>query len=226
LEPIKNDLPLEYGANIKHEYKNGQFTHGDDNFLTRLKEVCHRNGAVLIFDEMISGIRFDIKGAHHLWGVYPDLATYGKCISNGFCFSMLAGKKEIMELGGLNHDKERVFVLSQTHGSETIGLAAAMATLKECERVNINEHIWAIGKKLRHGFMKLAEEEGVSDYIKMLGFDCNPQIICTKKDGTYWPELHTSFHEEVIENGVLIPWITITYAHTDVELELTFKAML
>ncbi|MDR6786133.1 glutamate-1-semialdehyde 2,1-aminomutase [Pedobacter africanus] len=225
LEPVKNDLPLNYDGNFEPIYKNGKINHGKDNFLTRLRDLCTKNGTVLIFDEMISGIRFDIRGAHHLWEVYPDLATYGKCISNGFCFSMLAGKKEIMRLGGLDHDKERVFVLSQTHGSETVGLAAAIATLKECERVKINEHIWSMGKKLREGFLKLVEQENVGEYIKMIGFDCNPQILCTKSDGSYWPELQTSFHEEVIECGVLIPWITITYAHTDVELELTLKAL-
>ena len=227
LEPVKNHHPCD-GPDTdfcKANCKRGVCAPGTDNFLTQLKALCEEKGTVLIFDEMISGGRFDIRGAHHLWGVYPDLATYGKCISNGYSFSFLAGKKEILELGGLRHDKERVFLLSQTHGSETVGLAAAMANIKECDRVNVNEHIWTLGKKLKDGFNKIAAEVGVQDNCRIIGFDCNPQILCTHENGDYWPALHTSFHEEVIENGVLIPWISITYAHTEKELEVTFKAL-
>jgi glutamate-1-semialdehyde 2,1-aminomutase len=206
LEPVKNDEPKE-------------------NFLKELKDLCDKEGAILIFDEMISGVRFDIRGAHHLWKVYPHLATYGKCISNGYSFSLLAGKKEILELGGLLHDKRRTFLLSQTHGSETVGLIAALATLKECEKVEINKHTWGLGKKLVDGFRSLAKEEKVENFVKIIGFDCNPQIICTHEDGTSWPELTTSFHEEVISHGVLIPWISITYSHGQKELDITFDAL-
>jgi glutamate-1-semialdehyde 2,1-aminomutase len=206
LETVKNDEPR-------------------DNFLQKLREVTAREGTVLIFDEMIAGMKFDIRGAHHLYGVYPDMATYGKAISNGFCFSALAGKREIMELGGLHHDKPRVFLLSQTHSSETTGLVACRATLEECQRVDISKHVWGTGRKLVEGFRKLAGDEGVAKFVRIIGFDCNPQILCTHEDGTFWPELHTSFHEEVISFGVLIAWITITYSHGDAELQKTFEAL-
>jgi glutamate-1-semialdehyde 2,1-aminomutase len=206
LEPVKNEEPR-------------------DNFLQDLRDLTQREGTVLIFDEMISGVRFDIRGAHHLWKVYPDLACFGKAMSNGYSFSLLAGKRELMELGGLFHDKRRVFLLSQTHSSETIGLAACKATLEECQRISINQHIWDLGKKLVNGVRKMAQTEGVADYVRIIGFDCNPQIVCTHSDGTYWPELQTSFHEELISWGVLIPWISITYSHKDKELESTFEAL-
>ncbi len=221
LEPVKNDKPC--GTCTKNCHR-GVCKEGASHFLTELRELCTQHGVVLIFDEMISGLRFDLKGAHHLYGVYPDLATFGKCISNGFSFSLLAGKEEIMKLGGMKYDGKRVFLLSQTHGSETCGLAAAMATLKECQKVDVNAHIWRIGGMLREGFEKIAQKHQVTNHVRMIGFDCNPQILCTHQDGTYYPELHTSFHEEMIENRVLIPWISITYAHTEKELEQTFEA--
>src|SRR6266849_6437804 len=183
-----------------------------DGYLEGLRALTEREGTVLIFDEMISAIRFDLRGAHHRYGVYPDLATWGKAIGNGFSVSVLAGKREIMELGGLRHDAERVFLLSQTHGSETVGLAAARATLAECERVDVTSHIWEIGAKLVAGVGAVAQEEDVAEHLRMIGFDCNPQLLCTHDDGSYWPELHTSFHEEAIAHGVLIPWTTITLA--------------
>ena len=174
---------------------------------------------------MISGLRFDLKGAHHLYGVYPDMATFGKAIANGYACSVLAGRKDILELGGLHHNKPRVFLLSQTHSSETVGLAATLATLKECQRINVTNYIGQIGNKLVEGINQIAKDENMDSYVRMIGFNCNPQLLCTTEDGTYWPELHTSFHEEVIANGVLIPWISITYSHNYKELEITFEAV-
>jgi glutamate-1-semialdehyde 2,1-aminomutase len=205
LEPVKNDEPR-------------------DGYLDALRKITEREGIVLIFDEMISGVRFDLRGAHHRYGVCPDLATFGKAIANGYSFSLLAGKRELMQLGGLHHEYERVFLLSQTHGAELTGLAACKATLEECEGVDVTEHIWTLGQKLVQGIRGIAKTVGVSSHIRVVGFDCNPQILCTSADGAYWPALHTSFHEELIARGVLIPWTTITWSHGDDELEQTFEA--
>jgi glutamate-1-semialdehyde 2,1-aminomutase len=206
LEPVKNDAPK-------------------DNFLQRLRELATREGAVLIFDEMIAAMRFHIQGAHHLYAVRPDLATFGKAVSNGFSFSFLLGARDIMRLGGLDHENARVFLLSQTHASESVGLAACRATLDECRRLNTTEHVWSLGKRLVDGVRTVAATGGAADHVRVLGFDCNPQILCTHEDGKYWPELHTAFHEEVIANGVLIPWTTITWAHGERELSTTFEAI-
>jgi glutamate-1-semialdehyde 2,1-aminomutase len=115
--------------------------------------------------------------------------------------------------------------LSQTHGSETVGLAATLATLKECEKVKINDHTWGLGNEMRAGFNRLVKENNVENYIRMIGFDCNPQILCTDENGIYWPELHTSFHEELISWGVLIPWISICLTHGKEELSRTLEAL-
>ena len=90
----------------------------------------HRHGVVLIFDEMITGFRWSAHGAQGLYGVTPDLSTFGKALGNGFAVSALAGKRELMELGGLRTDRERVFLLSTTHGAETHSLAAFRAVVK------------------------------------------------------------------------------------------------
>lgn len=225
LEPVKNDAPNGSDNSLNLEGILESKAKGRKTFLHEVRELCTREGAVLIFDEMISGIRFDIHGAHHLYGVYPDLATFGKCISNGYSCSVLAGKKDILELGGLQHNKKRTFLLSQTHGSETVGLAATLATLKKCEQININSHTWQLGSKMKNEFRKLADSLGVTDYVRIIGFDCNPQILCTHEDGSYWPELHTSFHEEVISWGVIIPWISICAAHNESHLQTTLEAL-
>lgn len=206
LEPVKNDEPR-------------------DEFLPRLRALTQREGAVLIFDEMIAGMKFDLRGAHHRYGVQPDIVTFGKAISNGYCFSALAGRRDLLEMGGLRHDGPRVFLLSQTHSSETVGLAACRATLDECRRVDVTRHIWEMGGRLVRGIRERAIAEQVADHVRVIGFDCNPQLLCTRADGSYWPELHTVFHEEVISWGVLLPWTTITYSHGAEELERTLEAI-
>jgi glutamate-1-semialdehyde 2,1-aminomutase len=61
--------------------------------------------------------------------------------------------------------------------------------------------------------------------VRIIGFDCNPQILCTHPDGRPWPELITSFHEELISWGIMMPWITITYSHQAEEMERTFEGL-
>ncbi|MCI0611672.1 glutamate-1-semialdehyde 2,1-aminomutase, partial [bacterium] len=96
----------------------------ENGFLENVQTVCRKNNAVLIFDEMITGFRWDNGGAQKVYGIVPDLSTFGKGIANGFSLSALAGKKELMDLGGILHERERVFLLSTTHGAETHSLAA------------------------------------------------------------------------------------------------------
>jgi len=226
LEPVKNDSP--YAVPRVSDYtKEGMARQGDNNtnFLHYLRKKTEEAGTVLIFDEMIAGMRFDIRGSHNQFGIYPDLATYGKAIANGYSCSVLAGKKEIMELGGIQHDRERVFLLSQTHGSETVGLAAAMATLKACDRLDVVSHVWSMGGRLKVGVNAAICASGLQDHVRIIGYDANPQILCTQSNGEFWPELNTLFHQNMIERGVLIPWISITYSHTVEHLDCTLEAI-
>ncbi len=96
-----------------------------DGFLQKVQEAASDNGAVFMLDETISGFRFHRGGAQSVYGVTPDLSCFGKAMANGFSLSALTGRREIMELGGLRHNKPRVFLLSTTHGAEYPSLAAA-----------------------------------------------------------------------------------------------------
>lgn len=227
LEPVKNDSPYQDASDEDYHFGtiNNKDNSAENNFLQYLREKSDKEGSVLIFDEMISGMRFDIGGAHALYGVYPDLSTFGKSIANGYSCSFLIGKKEIMQLGGLRHNKERVFLLSQTHASETVGLAATLATFKACEKYNASGHVWSLGQKLKGLFNDLTNKKNTSEHFKIVGFDANPQILCTQKDGVYWPELNTAFHDCLISEGVLMPWITITLSHDETILNETMLSI-
>ncbi|BBJ00658.1 glutamate-1-semialdehyde 2,1-aminomutase [Ferrigenium kumadai] len=226
LEPVKNDSPYAEPRDSDYTVE-GISRNGDNNtnFLKYLREKTEATGTVLIFDENIAGMRFDIRGSHHRYGIYPDLAAFGKAIANGYSCSVLAGKRELMELGGIHHDKERVFLLSQTHGSETVGLSATLATLKACDRLNVTSHVWSLGGRMKARVKDAISKNSLNDHVKIIGFDANPQILCTKANGDFWPELHTLFHQYMVDKGILIPWISITHSHNDEHLNYTVEAI-
>ena len=118
-------------------------------YLEGLRDLVHSYGALLVFDEMITGFRFSEAGAQGVYGVTPDLSTFGKALGNGFAVSALAGKREFMERGGLHDTNERVFLLSTTHGAETHALAAAMAVMDVYAEEGIAARLHDAGRSWR-----------------------------------------------------------------------------
>jgi len=107
------------------------------NFLKKVRLLCKKYKIVFILDEMITGFRFPLGGAQKYYGVKPDLTTFGKALANGYSMSFLAGKKEIMELGGIQKEQMKTFLVSSTHGAETHSIAAAIETIKELKKHNV-----------------------------------------------------------------------------------------
>ena len=148
IERLFVDNPGEIAAVILEPEKNEPPT---DGYLPGLRDLCNREGAVLVFDEMITGFRWNNGGAQAEYDVAPDLSTFGKGLANGFAVSALVGKRDLMELGGLRHDRERVFLLSTTHGAETHSLAASMATMSIYEEEDVVGRLHEAGRRLREG---------------------------------------------------------------------------
>ena len=195
-----------------------------DNFLEKVRDLTHRHGALLIFDEMISGFRWHLQGAQAYFNVIPDMSTFGKAIGNGFSVAVLAGRRDVMELGGIDHDKPRVFLLSTTHGAETHSLAACVATIQEMEDKDVISHIWKIGKDLQDGLNNLANEMGLADYVNCIGYPCNSAVITKDRDGQVSLPLRTLFLQEMTAHGVLLPYIVVSFAHQRAEVERTLEA--
>lgn len=196
-----------------------------DNFLHKVKDLCAKNGTVFILDEMITGFRFHLKGAQTLFDIKPDMATFGKGMANGFSVAALTGKREIMNLGGIKADgAERVFLVSTTHGAEMCGLGAFIAAMVEYKKHNVVEHLWSYGEKLINGLNAAAKEAGIGDYFRAEGFPCSPNYMTFGKDGKASLPLRTLFSQEMIKGGVLMPWIALSYAHGDRELDMTLTA--
>lgn len=200
--------------------------HPKDNFLHKVQELCHKHGAVFILDEMITGFRWHLKGAQHYYGIKPDLCTFGKAMANGFSVAAIAGKREIMELGSIEFEgRERLFLLSTTHGAEMSGLGAFVETMKFMKENSVVEHMWAYGAKLINMMNTLAKEYGIEKNFVAGGIECSPYYLTFDKEGQNSLGLRTLFSQEMIKNNVLMPWIALSYAHGDKELEMTKNAL-
>ncbi len=194
------------------------------HFLQEVKALCEKHGVVYILDEMITGFRWDLRGACQYYGVQPDLVTYGKGMANGFSVAALGGKREIMELGGLTPGKERVFLISTTHGAEMSSLGALKETIKVYQELHVTDHIWEMGKRLVSGFNEIAKEYSLQDYFYMEGAACSPNFVVCDKDKKPSFEYRTVFCQEMINQGILMPYIAIAYLHTQKEIDLTLEA--
>lgn len=237
---IKNTLLFSYNnieslENIFNQYADqiacvilepASTDHPKDGFLHKVKKLCHQYGAVFILDEMITGFRWHLKGAQHYYGVDADLCTFGKAMANGFSVAAVAGRRDIMELGAVEFEgRERVFLLSTTHGAEMCGLGAFVATMKFMQEHNVVEHMWDYGRKLMQLMNDVAKKHGLEKNFIAGGIECSPYYWTFDKFGKNSLGLRTLFAQEMIKNGVLMPWIALSYAHGENELEITKNAL-
>lgn len=189
-----------------------------NNFLHEVQKMALHYGALLVFDEIISGFRYSLGGAQELVGVTPDLATYAKAISNAVPLSAIAGKKEYM------FALEKTF-FSFTYGGDCIGLAAAKACIPKLERENVTDHLWTVGKMLKDGFNSLAQEHDIQDYVECLGYPCRT-IISFDGQGRYNDlEMKSYFQQELLRRGILwTAYHALSWSHKEEDIIKTLNA--
>lgn len=195
------------------------------DFLHEVQRVCRENGAVFILDEMITGFRWNLGGGQKYYGVVPDLSAFGKGMANGFSVSALVGRKELMELGGLYHDRERVFLLSTTHGAETHALAAAAETIRVYKREDVVGRLHAQGERLRNGVGKAIQENGIGDFFHVIGKPCNLIYVTKDPEGKRSQLFRTLFLQELIKRGIIAPSFVVSFSHTDSDIDRTIEAV-
>ena len=230
LEELFNKFPNQFACLVMepstsvHPAKSTEVE--GENYLHDVQRLCKKYGVVFVLDEMITGFRWDLGGAQKYYNVTPDLCTFGKAMANGFSVAAIGGKKEIMELGSIETEgKERVFLLSTTHGAEMCGLGAFIKTVEIMKRDNTVQHFWDYGAKLKSELSKIAANKGLADHFKMVGISCSPNYLTM--DNELEPSLgfRTLFQQEMIKSNVLIPWIALSAAHGEIELEKTKVAL-
>ena len=188
LEPMTNEFP-------------------ENKFLEKTKKLCRKYGAVLIFDETITGFRFSKGGAQELFQVTPDLSTFGKGIANGYPLSVVCGSREIMR------EMENIF-FSGTFGGELLSLAAANVVLGMHQKDEISPRLNKYGEELSQDLQKVIDQSDMSGLLEIKGHPT--WKFLEWKDGSEFtaPELKTFFMQEMFRSGILIlSTHNVTLAH-------------
>ncbi|MGI0022710.1 MAG: aminotransferase class III-fold pyridoxal phosphate-dependent enzyme, partial [Nitrososphaeraceae archaeon] len=188
-----------------------------NNFLQKVKQLARRHGAVLIFDEVITGFRFANGGAQELLKIEADLVVFGKGIANGMPLGAITGKAKFME------EFNEVFY-STTYGGETLSLAAASAVIDELKEKPVIKHCWELGKHLNSEFNKLAKELEVN--VKMEGFPVRSSIVCKNANNEPSLLLKSLFYQETLRNGILFGpgAVFLSYSHSKKDIEKTLES--
>jgi glutamate-1-semialdehyde 2,1-aminomutase len=180
-------------------------------FLEGVRALATAHGAVLIFDEVVTGFRIGLGGAQERFGVLPDLATYAKAISNGYAMGAVVGRREVMEVVG-------AMFVSSTYWSDAVGLAAALATIRELRRRDAFARIGALGERFQRRFNDLAAEHELS--LRAAGLPQQFAIGPTEGDAATKRGLKDYYVQEMTRRGFFTSFgVSLCYAHGEDDLE-------
>jgi len=184
-----------------------------NHFLSKVKKMTHENGALLIFDEMITGFRFSLGGAQKKFGVIPDIATFGKGIANGFPLSAVVGSDKVMK------NVEEIF-FSGTFGGETLSLAAASAVIEKYKSHNVVKHFEEVGEYLINQLQKLIKKEDLGDFLSILGHPSWSFLQFKQQESYTVLEMKTFMLQEIFRRGVLtLGSHNISFSHTKEDID-------
>lgn len=201
-------------------------------FLREAIDLTHKNGAIFIIDEMITGFKTSFPGSTSKYNLDPDLITWGKGIANGFSFCALTGKAEIMQLGGIkNTGDEKVFLISTTHGGETHSLAAAIQTIKTFKEKNVIEYLHKIGNYFIQKNTKVVYSLGLQNNVEILDSCWMPIITFRDSLGEFSNGFKTLVMQEMIKQGVLfqgsfVPCYSHKYEDVDYFADAFYNALI
>ncbi len=201
-------------------------------FLQRLRELCTANGAVLIFDEVITGFRHGLGGYQAIAGVTPDLTTLGKAMANGYPISALGGRADLMDLFSSIPGRPAFF--AGTFNGHPAMAAAALATVQKLEREPVHEHVFGLGQRVREGLTEMYRRLGVPVVVSGFGsvfltyfmdgpVDSYEDLL--RNDA----ELFVGYRRALIPQGIFelplnLKRSHISYAHDDADVDALLEA--
>ncbi len=188
-----------------------------EGYLASVRELCTKHGSLLIFDEIITGFRLHMGGAQTLYGVTPDLATFGKAIANGWPLSVLCGKAEYMDV------LEEAFY-SFTFGGELPAIAAALKTIQLLEEEEALQTLHRNGKLLRAGIQQAAHSAGL-EALRSIGMDYFPGYAVSAVGEVSALEIQTLLQQELVRRGILTrSCLFVSSAHGPADIAATLDA--
>jgi glutamate-1-semialdehyde 2,1-aminomutase len=175
----------------------------DKEFLVELRELCDKNGAILIFDEVMSGFRASLQGSYGILGIEADIVTFGKVIGAGMPVGAFAGKAEIMS----QLSPEGPIYQAGTLSGNPVAMSAGLASLKKLKNnPTIYKDLEIKAQTLMKNFADIAKENGVEFNYNvrgsMFGFFFNSKLpknfdeVCNSDEKRY-----AKFHSKMLENG-------------------------
>ena len=174
-----------------------------NDFLKKIREISDEIGAVLIFDEITSGWRFIVGGAHLTFNVNPDMMVVGKAMSNGYPMAAVIGKGNIM-------DAAQTSFISSTYWTERIDPTAALSTIRKMQNKNVHAHLYIIGEMISRGWEKLAKDHSLD--IEILPPNALTTFTFNYENAQ---ELKTLFTQEMLKKGYLAgSSVYVSYSHT------------
>ncbi|MBL4711280.1 MAG: aminotransferase class III-fold pyridoxal phosphate-dependent enzyme [Gammaproteobacteria bacterium] len=199
LKKIVKNTKGELGVIIMEVQK---YKEVDLEFLREVRKIATKIGAVLIFDEISSGFRFNIGGQHLLYDIVPDIAVFGKALGNGFPIGAVIGKKEVMQAA------QDTFI-SSSYWTERSGCVAAIETIKFFEKHDVAEYTMKMGKYIGKELNKIFKKYNLD--IEIAGIPSIVSIAIKEKELML---IKTIFIQEMLKRGYLASTVIyISYAH-------------
>ena len=194
------------------------FTMPENDFLGRCRDIAHRNGALLVFDEIVNGFRLAPGGGGEHFGVTADLIAFGKAIANGAPISVVGGNNDVMKVF------EEIF-FSTTFGGDTIGIAGALATIDVMAEHDGYKYLWRQGERLKNGLVQLITRHGLDKHMRCRGLPHHTVVDFLAEDESQTLVKKSLFQQECLKRGVLFLGIHFTsLAHTDAVIDETLRA--
>ena len=191
----------------------------EEGYLEGVKELTHKYGAILVFDEVVSGFRYALGGASELFHVTPDLAAFGKGMANGYAISAVAGKKELLE-----QIEQGVFI-STTFGGDSVPMAASLATIKILEQPGFYEKLTKIGEIQRNGIVELINKYDLNDVLSVSGMPAHAGVAFEGHGSLNYLDIQSVYSQTMIQNGILVFAIyNLNGSHTEREAEKYLEA--
>lgn len=202
-----------------------------EGFLAGLKKLCEAHGALLIFDEVITGFRHDIGGFQKVAGVTPDLTTMGKAMANGFPIAAVAGKRKYMERFNTKPGGDVWF--AGTYNGHAVGTAAAIATIELMEQEPVHETIFRLGDHVRSEIRGILDRLGIQGVVSGFGsvwttyfMDFEPKHYAELQHND--AEFYVAYRKKLMEKGIFkLPMNLkrnhISYSHTQADIDYTLE---
>jgi len=193
-----------------------RFDFPKEGYLERVKELTHEHGALLIFDEIVTGFRMALGGAQEYFGVIPDMATFGKCIANGYPLTAVAGRKDVM-------DASADMFISSSFWDDACMAAAGVAAITKMRREHVQNHLARVGGRFKKEIGRIAEKAGL--HMRVKSHESQPLLVFEYDDAQLLKKVETLFSQELAVRGVFGNNVfKMSYAHDDRVIDRILEA--